>query len=143
MRKRTFVYVGGVVIMLLILLLSLKEMSSENMLRYVVENIVSEQQEIWFGYPSVDSLYSNDKFRYFFFCKEKDTLIDKDSTLFILNKDVDWVNSIDFATNEKIYLPSSAFPFLMKKEDKSMLFRILTVKTETGSNKYKLSKMNH
>lgn len=115
--------------------------TKETLLFSVTQMITNRQKDFWFHYDTIDSLCKGDKFRYFLFYKEKHKLINKDSTLLILNKDVYCSDTINSNIGNKICLPSSAFPFIMKKEDKYMLCRIDSIERKDGKTKYKLHKI--
>lgn len=138
--KKKYIYVLSISLVLCILWGTNKRMKN-TLLLSATEIIANHQQDIWFHYPTIDSLFNGDRFRYFLFYKEKDFLINKDSTLLILNKDVYCSDTTISNIENKICLPSSAFPFIMKKEDKYMLCRIDSIERKDGKTKYKLHKI--
>jgi hypothetical protein len=142
MNEKVFYYLGiGIVTYLATLLynnIKIKETGSFP----VISQILVCKQSFCFYYEKIDSLYSSNHFRYFFLGKRGKILVDKDSTLFILNRYIYHADTILTDIKDKIYLPLSAFPFIVKEEDDFILCRVDSVDKKNGRTKFKLHKVN-
>jgi hypothetical protein len=108
----------------------------------VASHYAERQKNIWFHYAKIDSLYNNHRYHYFIFSNGKQSLIRRDSTLYLLK---DTKSLPDDETSqlgkEKVYIPYSAFPFILKKDCNYTVFRIDTVENNLGRNSYKLKRL--
>lgn len=139
MSKKKFFYWGISIGLVLAILLNLRIKNTSFL--PIVGNVLAHKQDFWFYYEKIDSLYSPDKFRYFLFYKDGKLPVDRDSTLFILNKDICLSDSISSSIRNKVYLPLSAFPFIMKEKDNFILCHIDVIERKYGQTKYKLRKI--
>lgn len=97
--------------------------------------------DVWFNHAMIDTMNISEKFRYFIFCKNECEFNDQDSSLFILNNEAYSKDTIVTNITNKVWLPKSAFPFIMKENENYMLFRIDTIEKVNGRKFYKLRKI--
>lgn len=104
---------------------------------------VQHSSSIAFSYAGIDSLFAANKYRYFIFIKKR---VDKpvlrnnqpDSVLLIVSDALP--SSFEKQNKHRIFVPESAFNFLMKKNDPIQIYQITGFENRDFGNLYKLTK---
>ncbi len=141
MKKRIVLLCGLGIIIILSVMLFVNNSKKEHFLLTVAQSVFSQQQEAWFSYANIDTLYSRNKFRYFVFYKEGSLSVDRDSALFVLSENLSLPDSVILKLKNKVYLPLSAFPYLMSERDGMILCRVDSFDKRDGKGYYKLHKV--
>ena len=109
----------------------------------VAKQQVRHCSSVGFSYAGIDSLYAVNGYRYFLFVKNEEGIPfvmkeQADSVLLVLSKT--FSAPFDKHPADQIFVPTSAFDFLLDESDAFQMYRVTGVEKRGNGNLYRLAK---